>query len=104
MRESPYCTSDERMNEATDETLLMYGTGKERPCKKSSMLIFAVFSQVLETWATYDPGDEETQAKSSKQCQATSTIVQVTSLRLLGEVVTCHKAKFTAMGLNYLTS
>ncbi|KAJ6995305.1 hypothetical protein NC653_017936 [Populus alba x Populus x berolinensis] len=43
-------------------------------------------------------------AKSSKQCQATYTIVQVTSLRLLGEVVSCHKAKFTALGLNYLTS
>jgi hypothetical protein len=23
---------------------------------------------------------------------------------LLGKVVSCHKAKFTAMGLNYLTS
>uniref|UniRef100_A0A2K2A914 Uncharacterized protein n=1 Tax=Populus trichocarpa TaxID=3694 RepID=A0A2K2A914_POPTR len=43
-------------------------------------------------------------AKSSKQCQATSTIVQVTSLSLLGDVVSCHKAKCTAMGLNYLTS
>lgn len=84
----------------------------------------------VETWPTYDPGDEETQgpkgqtprpsnlqgnprlnwfktnvpAKSSKQCQATSTIVQVTSLSLLGDVVSCHKAKCTAMGLNYLTS
>lgn len=63
MRESRDCTSDERMNEETDETLLMYVTGKERPCKNSSMLIFAVFSQVLETWATYDPGDEETQGR-----------------------------------------
>lgn len=53
-----------------------------------------------------NPPDElvqnECPAKTSKKFTATSTIVQVTSLSLLGTVVSCHKAKFTATGLSYL--